>query len=216
MAGPQRHTYLSSGLSHYICHLHEPGRQYFTSRTHPIVMQLSDVSSLRNVATIIYIFLSQIALALSLPVDQPHNLRGNEARAPRPIQPPAKRDISSSTVGAIGGGAFALVLLALVIGLGSASIAILGSLEWGEFRDKKKPEQAEADAEKQRGADEQDKETAVSVQQTRSSTAASTAQQAVTGEKAGGQPPRGSRLTLKGLLPRMEFSTAWLNHSNKA
>lgn len=190
-------------------------------------MQLSSLTSPRNVATIIYILLSQIALALSLPIDQNehagNHLRENEPRAPpapHSVQPPTKRAaLSGSAVGAIGGGAVGLILLALVIGLGSASIAILGSLEWGEFRGRKtKPEeqQAGADAEKQRGLRQaqEDKETsAVGIHQTQSNSTASTVQQTVN-EKVAVQPPRRSRLTLKSFLPPMDFHPTWLNHSN--
>lgn len=198
-------------------------------------MQLLYITSPRNVATIIYILLSQIALAFSLPVDQHESsLHENEARAPHShtVQPLTKRAaLSSSAVGAIGGGAVGLILLALVIGLGSASIAILGSLEWGEFRDRKKPQEEQqqqqhkarsADAEKQKGfgqEQEQDKEAAVSIHQTQSNlSTASTAQQTVREEKIGIQTPvtpRRSRLTLKSFLAPMDFNPTWLhNHSN--
>lgn len=192
-------------------------------------MQLLHTSSLRNVNTIIYLVLSQIVLAWSLPVTQDDHLREIESRAPRTVHTPGKRALSSSAVKAIGGGVVGLVVLALVIGLGSALIAILGSTEWREFRDRNKPKEEKGKAvenqQKEKGPvvpakDLPTRSNSVATAATTATTAtASTAGQqtvnTVDEEKAAAPPapPRRSRLTFK--LPPMDFNASWLTNGNK-
>lgn len=186
-------------------------------------MQLSPISSTRHVNSIIYFLLSQISLALSLPVEQDAAAQHKQTRAAHLTTHLSRRaaSISSSTISAIGGGVFGLIFLALVIGLGSASIAILGSPEWKEFRGQKDPEGSGKDVEKQKSPGVQGEGIATTNSQpTRSSSTASTAstaqQTVVSEEKTEVQQPRRSRLTLKSLLPPMDFNTTWLHsHSNR-
>lgn len=117
--------------------------------------------------------------------------------------------------GAIGGGAFALILLALFIGLGSASVAVIGSIEWKEYRDRKNPGEKEGDGGKMQDR-ENNKETAG--QEAQSITTMS-AGETVTGDpekvEIQKEPPRKARLTLKSFLP-LDFQPTWLPSLGKS
>lgn len=199
-------------------------------------MQLLHLSSPRDVTTIIYLLLSQAVLAWGLPVTQDGPLLGEiESRAPPAgavLHTPSKRALSSTAVKAIGGGVVGLVLLALIIGLGSASVAILGSTEWREFRDRNKPKEDKGKA-VEKGHGQKEEGPAVPAKDglpTRSNsvaTAATTASASSAGqqtvntvdeEKAAAlppapAPPRRSRLTFG--LPPMDFNASWLTSGNK-
>lgn len=86
------------------------------------------IRPLSNFITILNLILCQISLAVALPTN--NDLRVRAVSAP---------DISGAA-GKIGGAAFGLILLSLGFGIGAASIAIAGSIEWREFRDRKKPD----------------------------------------------------------------------------
>lgn len=109
--------------------------------------------SIRNVAAIIYAILLQLTLALAFPTGDYH--QGSQIETRDSIQTlhlQSKREpeasIDSSSIPKIAGGAVGIVALGLIFGLGSASIAVFGSLEWRTRRDKKKQEKGQADPEK--------------------------------------------------------------------
>lgn len=109
--------------------------------------------SIRNVATIIYAILFQLTLALALPTgDYPQASRIETRDSIQTLHLQVKREpeasIDSSSIPKIAGGAVGIVALGLIFGLGSASIAVFGSLEWRTRRDKKKQEKGQADPEK--------------------------------------------------------------------
>lgn len=85
------------------------------------------------------LLLSKISLVLALPASNDRRVGYIDTRA---IAAP---DLSGAA-GTIGGAAFGLIVLSVGFGLGAASIAILGSIEWREFRDRKKPEVPSKDA----------------------------------------------------------------------
>lgn len=107
--------------------------------------------SIRNVVAIIYAILFHLAVALALPT-------GDYAQAPQiesrssvetiHLQTKREEQIDSSSIPKIAGGAVGIVALGLIFGLGSASIAVFGSLEWRTRRDKKKQEKSEVTQEK--------------------------------------------------------------------
>lgn len=109
----------------------------------------------------------------------------------------------SGAAGKIAGAAFALILVSLAFGLGAATIAIMGSVEWREFRDRKKPE-----AEKAPGL-----EKALQKVNTRDS------DQTVVDEKENSisvqdSPMRKPRLTLKSFRP-MDFKNLGVGWSKE-
>lgn len=109
--------------------------------------------SIRNVAAIIYAILLQLTLALALPAGDYPQAPGIETRdSIQTLHLQVKREpeasIDSSSIPKIAGGAVGIVALGLIFGLGSASIAVFGSLEWRTRRDKKKQEKGQADPEK--------------------------------------------------------------------
>lgn len=54
-----------------------------------------------------------------------------------------KRELGSDAIPKIAGGAVGIVALGLILGLGSASIAVFGSIEWQAYREKKEKKQDE-------------------------------------------------------------------------
>ncbi|KAI3393413.1 hypothetical protein diail_4281 [Diaporthe ilicicola] len=109
--------------------------------------------SIRNVAAIIQVILLQLTLALALPTgDYDPASRIETRHSVQTLHLRTKRDsessIDSSSIPKIAGGAFGIVALGLIFGLGSASIAVLGSLEW-QTRRAKKQEKQQGDQEKQ-------------------------------------------------------------------
>lgn len=101
----------------------------------------SKSSLIRTTLTTTCVLISQLSLALSLPTgDFTQGALKTTTTQKIPQTQHEKREsaIPSSAAGLVAGGAVALVFIALCIGLGAASIALFGSLEWGEFRDKKK------------------------------------------------------------------------------
>lgn len=108
--------------------------------------------SIRNVAAIIYAILLQLTLALALPAGEYHQASRIETRnSIETLHLQIKREeasIDSSSIPKIAGGAFGIVALGLIFGLGSASIAVYGSIEWRTRRDKKKQEKGQVDPEK--------------------------------------------------------------------
>lgn len=165
----------------------------------------SYLSSLRNILTIIYALLYQVTPALGLPPSHYADSRQlPAARASQTAHLQSKRaGIPSSAAGLIGGGAFALILLALVIGLGSASVAILGSTEWRELLDRKKPKPVEGKESNQTEANQEG-----TIQQTTTNSTATTGvtRNTVDEEKGKEEPPlRKNRRTLKSFLPPMNF-----------
>lgn len=148
------------------------------------------------------ILLCQVSLALALPAGNSH--RAGDINA---------RDVTvpnlSGAAGKIAGGVFALVLLSLGLGVGAASIAILGSTEWREFRDRKKPQVPARDGvTAQQGGEQQ------GVNRAQTDRSESTVDE---NEKATAAPARRPRLTLKSLMP-IDFNDlrpGWLTDSNK-
>lgn len=109
--------------------------------------------SIRNVAAIIYAILLQLTLALALPTGEyPQESRIETRDSIQTLHLQSKREpeasIDSSSIPKIAGGAFGIVALGLIFGLGSASIAVYGSIEWRTRRDKKKQEKGQVDPEK--------------------------------------------------------------------
>lgn len=108
--------------------------------------------SARNVAAIIYAILLQLSLALALPTGdyQASHIEtrsGDQTLHLQSRQEPSA-SIDESSIPKIAGGAFGIVALGLIFGLGSASIAVYGSIEWRTRRDKKKQEKGQGDPEK--------------------------------------------------------------------
>lgn len=98
-------------------------------------MQL--LSPARNISAVLFqTLLFYTTLAASLPITTTHRHVASRS-SPPPINKRADINIDSSAIGGIAGGVIGLILLSLVIGLGAASIAVLGSLEWREWRGKK-------------------------------------------------------------------------------
>lgn len=182
---------------------------------------------LQNVTTFIFSLLWHINLALSLPT---YHLEAKdvERRPPGGHHINNKRDpkISvSGAAGAIAGGVVGLVALALIIGLGSASIALCGSTEWSEIRGKKKEDQKKEGHDSDSESVEEDKETAVTPprrttddsEETTAGTRRGT-DETVTNEKAGAGRLKMSRLTLKSFMPG-QFSLGnlpWGSNTNRA
>lgn len=178
----------------------------------------SYLSTIRTILTIIYALLYQATPVLSLPSGR-HAAVWHipEARTPQSLHFQSKRAaLPSSAYGIIGGGAVGLVLLALVIGLGSASIAILGSTEWREFVDRKKPKPAEGEKGAGRQA-EASQERAIRQTMTNSTATTGGTRNTVDEEKGarGESPPRRNRRTLKSFLPPMIFSPTGAFHHSK-
>lgn len=102
-------------------------------------MQL--LSPARNISAVLFqTLLFYTTLAASLPITTTtttHRHVASSSSPPPPINKRADINIDSSAIGGIAGGVIGLILLSLVIGLGAASIAVLGSLEWREWRGKK-------------------------------------------------------------------------------
>lgn len=84
-----------------------------------------------SIVTIFYLLLCQLSLAAALPARNDLTARAN------------KPDLSGAT-GKIAGAALGLIVISLGFGLGSATIAVLGSVEWREFRDRKKTDEEKA------------------------------------------------------------------------
>lgn len=167
-------------------------------------------SPARNIAVIIQIVLLYATLALSLPTNpdvstqQIHNRAVDEA-----FHTFIKRGISinSSAVGGIAGGAVGLILLSLFIGLGAASIALLGSLEWGEWRGKPK----EGESEKGKGKDVEEGEGGVTQP---IPPPVPRKDESATNEKVRPGKLSSSRLTLKSFMS-LDFKSGWLPNSNR-
>lgn len=109
--------------------------------------------SIRNVAAIIHVILFQLTFALALPTSQYNQASQIETRqVAETLHLQIKREpelsIDSSSIPKIAGGAFGIVALGLIFGLGSASIAVFGSIEWRVRRDKKKQEKGQVNQEK--------------------------------------------------------------------
>lgn len=168
-------------------------------------------SPAQNIAIIFQICVFYTTLALGLPTSrdvstQPtHTKDVNEI--PRALSKRADISIDSSAIGGIAGGAIGLILLSLFIGLGAASIAILGSLEWREWRGKKEGEdQSEKKVEEVEGSASQAEQ--------RPPPPVPTKDQPVTDEKARPGKLSSARLTLKSFMP-LDFKSGWLPKSNK-
>lgn len=79
-----------------------------------------------------YLILCHVSLALALPTNNSLHIRAGSTP-----------DLSGAA-GKIAGAAFALILISFGFGLGAATIAIAGSIEWREFRDRNKPDEEKA------------------------------------------------------------------------
>lgn len=173
--------------------------------------------STRNIAIALHILFFHATLGLSLPTN--HNDPSHPAHT-RAVDEASRATISkraiSSAVGGIAGGVIGLILLSLFIGLGAASIAILGSLEWGEWRGKT-PEDKKGDGEKNieqggrggggRGA---------TGGQSRPPPVPRKDDEPVTNEKPrpGKSRLSSARLTLKSFTP-LDFRSGWLPKSGR-
>lgn len=104
--------------------------------------------SIRNVAAIIYAILLQLSLTLALPTGDYNQIEARSSVQTLHLQTKREEQIDSSSIPKIAGGAVGIVALGLIFGLGSASIAVFGSLEWRTRRDKKKQEKGEVNQEK--------------------------------------------------------------------
>lgn len=154
------------------------------------------------------ILLWQISLTSALPVN---NERRSGHFDARDISAP---DLSGAA-GKIGGAAFALILLSLGFGLGAASIAIFGSIEWREFRDRKKPKVPQKD---ENGPEQTQRDAAKRLDRAETGLSESTVDEMEkqTAREAQGRRER-SRLTLKSFLP-IDFGDlkpGWLGDTNR-
>ncbi|POS76459.1 hypothetical protein DHEL01_v205146 [Diaporthe helianthi] len=109
--------------------------------------------STRNVVAIIYAILLQLTLVVALPTGVHNQASRIESRSSVEtlhlhLQTKREEQIDSSSIPKIAGGAVGIVALGLIFGLGSASIAVFGSLEWRTRREKKKQEKGEVTQEK--------------------------------------------------------------------
>lgn len=158
----------------------------------------------QSVTTKFYIILFwQISQVLALPTNIDQHTGGL-----------AERDITapnlSGAAAKIGGGVFALILLSLGFGLGAASIAIAGSPEWREFRDRKKPKVPAKEG--MTAATQEDEEKGA--QRVQTGLSASTVDEK---EKPIVEPVRRARLTLKSFVP-IDFNDlrpGWLMDARK-
>lgn len=161
---------------------------------------------LQNLTTAFHIILlSQISLVLALPANNDRRSGSIDARA---IAAP---DLSGAA-GKIGGAAFGLVVLSLGFGLGAASIAILGSLEWREFRDRKKPKVPAKDGV---GMTSNQRDEEKGVDRAGTGLSDSTVDEKENNTEAPSRRER-SRLTLKSFMP-MDFGDlkpGWLTNTN--
>lgn len=99
--------------------------------------------SIRNVVEVIQILLLQITLGHALPTVK-HKPTA-EFEAQNSVQTVYwdhhnKRALGNDAIPKIAGGAVGIVAFGLILGLGSASIAVFGSVEWQGYRGKKKEE----------------------------------------------------------------------------
>lgn len=166
-------------------------------------------SPAQNTAIIFQIFLFYTTLALGLPTSRDVPTQQTHTKAvdeiPRASSKRADISINSSAIGGIAGGAIGLILLSLFIGLGAASIAILGSLEWREWRGKKEGEdQSEKKVEEGEASASHAEQRPPPVP---------TKDEPVTNEKARPGKLSGARLTLKSFVP-LDFKSGWLPKSN--
>lgn len=156
--------------------------------------------------TFYIILLWQISLVSALPTN--NDRRSGDIDA---------RDIStpdlSGAAGKIGGAAFALILLSLGFGLGAASIALFGSIEWREFRDRKKPQVPPKD---ENGSGQQQANADRSVDRAETGLSENTVDEKEKQSEAQGRRER-SRLTLKSFMPIDfgELRPGWLADTNK-
>ncbi|KAG8157391.1 hypothetical protein KVR01_012775 [Diaporthe batatas] len=107
--------------------------------------------SIRNVVAIIYTILLQLTLVAALPTGDYNQASQIDARSgiqTLHLQTKREEQIDSSSIPKIAGGAVGIVALGLIFGLGSASIAVYGSLEWRTRRDRKKQEKGQVIQEK--------------------------------------------------------------------
>ncbi|KAF3764140.1 hypothetical protein M406DRAFT_330491 [Cryphonectria parasitica EP155] len=159
--------------------------------------------------TAVFLLLSHITLALSMPT---YHLATRETKnnAVHDAHSYSKRAINLSSIkSTLAGGAAGLVILALVIGLGAASIAILGSIEWAEFRGKNKKE-AQKGVAKEKEEFESDSDSDSIKEYKEKAVQQPRLEEAVTDEKPRmPSMPKRSRLSLKSFLPPMDFNSAW-------
>lgn len=157
--------------------------------------------STQNIAILFQTLLFYATLALSLPT----NRDGSATQQIHSKRATPSVSISSSAVGGIAGGAVGLILLSLFIGLGAASIAVIGSLEWREWRGKKE----EGKGQNGKGVESDSDSESGSIRQQRQAKDEST-----TNEKARTGKLSSARLTLKSFMP-LDFRSGWLPNSNK-
>lgn len=168
--------------------------------------------SIRTTAIIFQALLFHSTLVLSLPTSRDVPTQQTHTRAADEAARPISKRAVSSAVGGIAGGALGLILLALIIGLGAASIAILGSLEWGEWRGKKKEGKGESEKDMEQGEGRQGREG--SAEQRPQPPPVPQKDEAMTNEKARPGRLSSARLTLKSLMP-LDFKSGWLPKSNR-
>lgn len=110
--------------------------------------------SIWNAICIIQVLLLQVTLGLALPTVNSESTSHIETRDVQTIQWDAhsKRALETSSIPQIAGGAVGIVAFGLIFGLGSASIAIFGSIEWqGYLRSRKEAKQGDGE----KGTEEQ-------------------------------------------------------------
>lgn len=170
-------------------------------------------SPARKIAIIFQFSLLYATVALGLPTNRDVSTQQTRSTAvDKALSTLSKRGISinSSAIGGIAGGAVGLILLSLFIGLGAASIALLGSLEWREWRGKNKEGENEKGKEVERGEGEG---SAPHSSEPRPPPVP-TKDESATNEKARPGKLSNSRLTLKSFMT-MDFRPGWLPNSNK-
>lgn len=161
------------------------------------------------ITTFYIISLCQISLALALPANNVH-LSSTSLSARDDVALPNL----SGVAGKIAGLGFALVVLSLGFGLGAASIAILGSTEWREFRDRKKPKVPAKDGPVTTKPPQQPQDEEKGVNRVDTGLTESTVDEK---EKTIQAPERRTRLTLKSFMP-IDFGDlkpGWLTDHNK-
>lgn len=166
--------------------------------------------SVLNIVTLFLLFLVHAPVVVGLPTSRETSTAqpGADAAVGQTGHGLIKRAIDSSAVGGIAGGAIGLILLALIIGLGAASIAVLGSLEWREWRGKKEEGKGEGEGE---GEGEKKAEEGMAHQRTPSTQT----DDSVLREKEKALPARSTnRKTLMSFIA-LDFKSGWIPRSNK-
>lgn len=111
--------------------------------------------SIRNVVAVIQILLLHLAMGVALPTPNKNptspQLETRDAAQTIHWGVHNRRALESSAIPKIAGGAVGIVAFGLILGLGSASIAVFGSIEWQAYRGKKKEDRQDKQVMEEKG-----------------------------------------------------------------